>query len=102
MGVTKVKVYANCDMATIVWETDKFIPQCRGFALEREVDGAQGDAADGFIRTWVGFVGQSHTDGESQPSTVWPIQRYIWSDYLVSCGQKVRYQVIPMIGPAEI
>jgi phosphatidylserine/phosphatidylglycerophosphate/cardiolipin synthase-like enzyme len=87
-------------MTTIVWQTDARIDGCRGFALLREVAGAEGDAGDDFVRTWVGFKGQKHKPGESQPSTIWPVQRYIWSDYLVSEGQKVRYRVIPMIGPA--
>jgi hypothetical protein len=100
MAITRVAVYANCDMATIVWQTDKLIPDCRGFALGREVSGAPGDAQSGFIRTWVGFAGQHHDEGQTEPSTVWPIQRYIWSDYVVSQGQRVRYRVIPMVGPA--
>lgn len=87
-------------MSTIVWQTDAPITDCRGFALLREVAGAEGDAGSDFVRTWVGFKGQKHTQGESQPSTVWPVQRYIWSDYLVSEGQKVRYRVIPMTGSA--
>jgi phosphatidylserine/phosphatidylglycerophosphate/cardiolipin synthase-like enzyme len=100
MAISKIRVVANCDMTTIVWQLDDPIPECRGFALERQVAGAQGDAGDDFVRTWVGFEGGTHQPGESQPSTVWPIQRCIWSDYLVSQGQKVKYRVIPMVGPA--
>lgn len=100
MTVTKIAVYANCDMATIAWTTDSPIPGCRGFAIERDVAGPKGDAPKGFINTWVGFKGGQHKPGESQPSTVWPIQRYLWSDYAVSFGQRVRYRVIPMVGPA--
>jgi len=99
-GVTKIAVYANCDMATIAWSAGELISGCRGFAVERQVTGPKGDAPSGFIKTWVGFKGQKHKPGESQPSTVWPVQRYLWSDYLVSFGQKVRYRVIPMIGSA--
>jgi len=99
MPVSKVHVVANCDMATIVWLAQPVVG-CRGFALDRQVSGAEGDSTDDFVRTWVGFVGQPHALGESRPSTTWPIQRYIWSDYLVSQGQKVRYRVIPMLGPA--
>jgi phosphatidylserine/phosphatidylglycerophosphate/cardiolipin synthase-like enzyme len=100
MKVTKLAVYANCDMATIAWITDEPIKDCRGFALERDVRGPKGDAQKGFINTWVGFKGGQHKPGESRPSTEWPVQRYLWSDYVVSFGQEVRYRVIPMIGPA--
>ena len=68
MKVAKIAVYANCDMATIAWMTDSPIPGCRGFAIERDVDGAKGDAPKGFINTWVGFKGTKHKSGESQPS----------------------------------
>jgi phosphatidylserine/phosphatidylglycerophosphate/cardiolipin synthase-like enzyme len=99
MAFKQVRAFANCDMVTIVWQADP-IPACRGFALARQVSGEPGDASGDFVRTWVGFAGQQHEAGESQPSTVWPIQRYIWSDYLPTEGQKVRYQVVPMIGSA--
>ena len=36
-------VYANCDMATIVWHTDNPIPECRGFALQRQQTGFRGN-----------------------------------------------------------
>lgn len=55
MKVSKMAVYANCDMATIAWTTDGPIAGCRGFALERDVRGPKGDAPKGFINTWVGF-----------------------------------------------
>ncbi len=98
--VSELAVYANCDMASIAWKTDGPIHGCRGFAIERDVSGPKGDAQSGFINTWVGFKGGEHKEGESQPSTIWPVQRYLWSDYVVSIGQKVRYRVIPMLGPA--
>ncbi len=97
MKVNKIAVYANCDMATIAWMSDEHIPECRGFAIEREVTGPAGDARNGFINTWVGFKGQKHKPGESRPSTAWPVQRYLWSDYEVSFGQQTRYRVIPMV-----
>ena len=100
MKVSKLAVYANCDMATIAWTTDSPIPGCRGFAIERDVRGPKGDAPKGFINTWVGFKSDQHKPGENRPSTEWPIQRYLWSDYVVSFGQEVRYRVIPMVGSA--
>ncbi len=95
--VKGIKAFSNCDETTIVWQTEEPIQGCRGFALERET---QGIPKTTFVPTWVGFKGQKHKPGESRPSTEWPIQRYIWSDYLVEAGQKVRYRAVPMIGPA--
>jgi phosphatidylserine/phosphatidylglycerophosphate/cardiolipin synthase-like enzyme len=100
MPFKSVRVFANCDMTLIAWQTAAFIPGCRGFAVIRETSGAAGDAADGFVKTYVGFQGGKHTPGQAEPSTVWPIQRFFWNDYAVSQGQKVRYRVIPMMGSA--
>jgi phosphatidylserine/phosphatidylglycerophosphate/cardiolipin synthase-like enzyme len=97
MPIKRIRACANCDTSTIVWQTDKPIAGCRGFALERQV---KGQVSTSIVPTWVGFKGQTHKPGESKPSTVWPIQRYIWSDFLVQSGQTVRYRAIPMVGPA--
>jgi hypothetical protein len=97
MPIRKIRACANCDTSTIVWQTDKKIPGCRGFALERQI---KGQSSTMMVPTWVGFKGQAHKLGQSEPSTVWPIQRYFWSDFLVQHGQTVRYRAIPMVGPA--
>jgi phosphatidylserine/phosphatidylglycerophosphate/cardiolipin synthase-like enzyme len=97
MPIKRIRARANCDTSTIVWQTDKTIPKCRGFALERQV---KSYSSTSMVPTWVGFKGDKHKLGESKPSTVWPIQRYIWSDFLVEPGQTVRYRAIPMVGPA--
>ncbi|HET6330438.1 MAG TPA: phospholipase D-like domain-containing protein [Holophagaceae bacterium] len=95
-----LKVYTNCDDATIVWRTDKRIPGCRGFALRRQAKDAGGKITDSVVETWVGFEGDPKAQsGLHQPSTVWPIQRFLWSDYFAD-GLKVRYQVVPMLGSA--
>jgi phosphatidylserine/phosphatidylglycerophosphate/cardiolipin synthase-like enzyme len=49
------------------------------------------------VSTWVGLKGEKHKPGESRPSNVWPIQRYIWSDYEAKAGQTLRYKVVPMV-----
>jgi len=100
MSFKNVRVFANCDMALIAWQTEAFIPGCRGFAIVREISGAAGDATDDFVNTYVGFQGGTHTSGQAESSSVWPIQRFFWNDYAVSQGQKVRYRVIPMMGSA--
>lgn len=97
MGIKKIRAFANCDEATIVWQTDAPIPNCRGFALERQT---KGQSSITILPTWVGFKGQKHKQGANQPSTVWPIQRYIWSDFLAPAGKELKYRAIPMIGPA--
>jgi phosphatidylserine/phosphatidylglycerophosphate/cardiolipin synthase-like enzyme len=97
MPVKKIRAFSNSDVVTIVWQTESPIKNCRGFALERAT---KGESATSFVSTWVGFKGGDHQEGESKPSTEWPIQRYIWSDFEAQAGQQLRYRVIPMLGPA--
>jgi hypothetical protein len=54
MPFKNVRVLANCDMTLIAWQTEAVIPSCRGFAIVREISGAAGDAAEGFVNTNVG------------------------------------------------
>ncbi|HUH85909.1 MAG TPA: phospholipase D-like domain-containing protein [Stellaceae bacterium] len=98
MPATKIRAFSNCDTATVVWRTDASIANCVGFALERQVDGAR---ATSFVNTWVGFKGETHKDGDEQPSTFWPIQRFIWSDFEAKPGETLRYRVTPMLGPVD-
>lgn len=89
-----VKVYHNGDDVFIAWKPEGFIPHCRGFALMRRRNGVEET-----VSTWVGFEGQSHQEGERRASTNWPIQKYQWTDYMANPGDKVRYRVLPMVGP---
>lgn len=89
----KVKVYHNGDDVFIAWKPNGIIKDCRGFALYRKRNGVEE-----VVSTWVGFVGQSHKDGERRASTNWPIQKYQWTDYMAAPGDKVQYRVVPMIG----
>ncbi|HUC89274.1 MAG TPA: phospholipase D-like domain-containing protein [Patescibacteria group bacterium] len=98
MGIKRVRVITNVCEALVIWQLDKPIAGCRGFALEREV---KGERKTEFLKTWVGFKGQKHAPGESRPSTEWPIQRFSWSDYEDHPGKQLRYRVIPMIGSAN-
>ncbi|MFD0894722.1 hypothetical protein KBB96_05105 [Luteolibacter ambystomatis] len=90
----KVRVYHNGDDVFIAWKPDGFIEDCRGFALMRRRNGIEE-----VVSTWVGFEGQAHKDGERRSSTNWPIQKYQWTDYMASPGDKLAYRVLPMIGP---
>ncbi len=96
-----VKVYTNSDDATIVWRTDKRIPDCRGFALPRQARDAAGRVTDSVVETWVGFENDPRArSGLHKPSTEWPIQRFLWSDYFARGAGEVRYRVVPMLGRA--
>jgi phosphatidylserine/phosphatidylglycerophosphate/cardiolipin synthase-like enzyme len=93
-----IRAYANCDHSYVVWRYDEQIPECRGFALHRKHEAT---GADEVVETWVGFEGDEAPAGTFKPSTVWPIQKYAWSDYSLQAGDRVRYRVVPMVGPKD-
>jgi phosphatidylserine/phosphatidylglycerophosphate/cardiolipin synthase-like enzyme len=111
----EIIVHPGVDSALIAWRAP-FIDRCRGLALRRKVKRAPGSAASpnttgtpdarGFVEemvaSWVGFAnGPDVEPGTRKPTTEWPIQKYLWSDFMVNPGDEVAYRVIPMIGPAD-
>jgi phosphatidylserine/phosphatidylglycerophosphate/cardiolipin synthase-like enzyme len=94
--VTAIRAYANCDRAQVVWQLDARVPNCRGFALYRREGGTgEGEA----LPTWVGFGDQqAPPPGTMRPSTEWPIQKFMWSDFDAPSDTAVSYRVVPMVG----
>ncbi|MGA2617281.1 MAG: phospholipase D-like domain-containing protein [Thermoguttaceae bacterium] len=91
-----IRAYANCDHAYVVWQADKPIPTCLGFALYRRPKGTPAQ----IVETFVGPEnGPEVSAGTHRPSTEWPIQKFMWADYLAQPGSTIQYQVAPMCGP---
>ncbi|MBV9115870.1 MAG: hypothetical protein JOY63_00740 [Acetobacteraceae bacterium] len=110
----EVIVHPGVDSALIAWRAP-FIEGCRGFALTRRIKRAPDSARSpnttsepdpqGFVEesvaSWVGFAdGPQVAPGTRKPTTEWPIQKYLWSDFMVNPGDQVAYRVTPMIGSA--
>lgn len=96
-----LRVYTNSDDATIVWQTAARIPGCRGFALDRRARDKQGKITPSVLPTWVGFAGDpAAQSGQQRPSTEWPVQRFLWTDYSARDAAAVQYRVVPMLGKA--
>ena len=95
-GIT-IRAYANCDHTYVVWQAPAPIPQCRGFALFRR----EGDGQPRALDTWVGFEGDEAPPGTFKPSTTWPVQKFMWADYMARPGHTYRYRVVPVVGPAR-
>jgi phosphatidylserine/phosphatidylglycerophosphate/cardiolipin synthase-like enzyme len=92
----KIKAYANCDHAYVAWMADKPIADCLGFALYRRPSGQKEKP----VETFVGPEnGPKVPPGTSRPSTIWPIQKFMWADYLAHPGDTLQYQVVPLCGP---
>jgi phosphatidylserine/phosphatidylglycerophosphate/cardiolipin synthase-like enzyme len=90
----ELKVYDNGDHTCLVWlpEDGRPIPNCRGFSIRRLQNGQES-----YLH---GFVGFTDTD-KLDPAAPWkfPLQRFLWWDYLVKPGDKVEYSVVPVVGP---
>jgi hypothetical protein len=87
----KIKVLCDVDDALVVWDSDAQIADCLGFSIQRRLNG-------GAAETLRNYVGWEDTDTGSKPSTVWPFQRWKWTDHFVSRGDRVAYRVTAMIG----
>ena len=98
----ELKVYNNGDHTCLVWlpSDEKAIPDCRGFTIHRTLKpNGGGQARDSYLH---GFVGFSDAD-KLDPTAPWkfPLQRYMWWDYLVDPGDVVQYSVVPVVGPDQ-
>jgi phosphatidylserine/phosphatidylglycerophosphate/cardiolipin synthase-like enzyme len=109
----ELTVRPGMDSAFLAWKAP-FTKDCRGFALKRRIKRAPGSApsanvaakhaggeTEEIVASWVGFAsGPAVPEGTRKPTTDWPIQKYVWSDFAVNCGDTVSYQVVPMTGSA--
>jgi hypothetical protein len=102
-----LRAYHNCDDVQLFWratvneESDVPIPDCLGFSIERcrkNSDDEWGPTE--VLRNRVGFSNEPDLaeDGTPQfvtkPSSVWPFQRYDWTDHGANSGQTVKYRVV--------
>ncbi len=90
-----LKVHDNGDHTCLVWlpSDRKRITNCRGFAIKRIRNGKPAEYLHGFV----GFSDQDKLDLKNPWK--FPVQRYMWWDYLVDPGDELQYCVVPVIGP---
>lgn len=94
-----LKVYDNGDHTCLIWcpEDENSIAQCRGFGIKRILNGSTT-----YLHGFTGFTDDSSpisSDTVPDNCIKFPIQRFLWWDYLVKPGDKVQYSVIPVTGP---
>jgi phosphatidylserine/phosphatidylglycerophosphate/cardiolipin synthase-like enzyme len=97
----RVNAIANCDDAVIFWRVEKRIPNCLGFAIERERKLSDGSVRRTILDNRVGFASDNPKPGQFHPSTKWPFQRFSWADHSVNSGDRARYRVAPMLPGAS-
>lgn len=99
----KVAACNNCDDVQLTWRTldntntDSPVENCIGFMIERQrKTGTTWQTAE-ILRNRVGFnsasVDPDKPDTLSQPSSIWPFQRYDWTEHGANNNNSVRYRV---------
>lgn len=98
----KITAYNNCDDVQLCWRTlandekDYPIIGSLGFMIERQRQ-KEGQWLDTeILRNRVGFTEQpddNNAESLSRPSSVWPFQRYDWTDHGANNGEIVRYRI---------
>jgi len=94
METIDLRVLRNGDDTFLIWQIKEAIPRCRGFELIRKLNGKEE-----VMPSHAGFEHTNWERGTQQPSTVWPVQKFMWTDYTVRSGDTVSYRVVAMTGP---
>ncbi|MDH6246664.1 phospholipase D-like domain-containing protein [Mycobacterium sp. OTB74] len=102
---TTLQVYANEDDVLLFWSVPAPIPGCRGFAINRRTTDPSGAVTDAVLPNRVGFASTTppapDAASQTEPSTVWPFQRFSWTDHGAAPGDTLSYQVVPMVRDAS-
>jgi phosphatidylserine/phosphatidylglycerophosphate/cardiolipin synthase-like enzyme len=93
----EVKLITNCDDSVVFWRIQKRIPDCWGFAIHRERKLQDGTIQRTALDNRMGFEEDHPKPGEHRPSTIWPFQRFWWTDHSVNPGDSIRYRVCPVV-----
>lgn len=88
---------ANNDVVQIIWRYPQKLPGCLGFAIYRKDSKSEKGTWDP-LPAWVGFKGQSNEAWKSQPTSVWPIQKFSWKDLTATRGGTYSYRIVPTTG----
>ncbi|MGF7036900.1 phospholipase D-like domain-containing protein [Mucilaginibacter lappiensis] len=100
----KVSFANNCDDVQLTWRTldgqdkDSPVEGCIGFMIERQRRIGSADwTASEILRNRVGFdatgIDPNKPETLSQPSNVWPFQRYDWTEHGANNNESVRYRI---------
>jgi phosphatidylserine/phosphatidylglycerophosphate/cardiolipin synthase-like enzyme len=89
-----IETFVNSDDVFIAWRSSKRIDDCVGFELRRKRNGKQD-----VLRNRISFSGGEPDPTTPESSETSPFRRYTWTDHEANTGDKVAYQVVPVIQP---
>jgi len=88
----QIETFVNSDDVFIAWRSPKLIPDCIGFELRRKLNGKLD-----IMQNRVSFSSGEPDPNKPETSETSPIRRYAWTDHQPNKGDKVSYQVVPVI-----
>ena len=93
-----IDTFINSDDVFIAWRSSKPIADCVGFELRRKRNGKLD-----VLRNRISFSGGEPDPTTPESSATSPFRRFTWTDHEANTGDKVAYQVVPVIqaGDAE-
>jgi len=92
----KIEAFVNSDDVFVAWRSPALIPDCIGFELRRKLNGQVG-----LVLNRVSFSSGQPDPNQPESSDTSPIRRYAWTDHAPNAGDKVSYQVAPVIQPGN-
>jgi PLD-like domain len=89
-----IETFVNSDDVFIAWRSPKPIDDCIGFELRRKRNGKLD-----VVRNRISFSGGEPDPATAESSATSPFRRFTWTDHEAKTGNKVAYQVVPVIQP---
>jgi hypothetical protein len=64
---------SNNDVVQVVWRYREKIPECLGFEVYRQENGAEPQGTWTPLPAWVGFKGEKNPEWQEKTTTVWAV-----------------------------
>jgi phosphatidylserine/phosphatidylglycerophosphate/cardiolipin synthase-like enzyme len=88
----QIEAFTNSDDGFVVWRSRQQIADCIGFELRRRRNGK-----NEIVRNRVSFSSGVPNPAKPESSAKSPLRRFTWTDHEVNSGDKVAYQVVPVV-----
>ncbi len=95
-----LRTYCGPSGVFLAWWHATKVADCLGYAVLRRVNRSAVDS----LLAYVGFADDRspvQANQEGQPSTVWPYQRFTWTDFHPPADSIVEYRVVAMVGTPD-
>jgi phosphatidylserine/phosphatidylglycerophosphate/cardiolipin synthase-like enzyme len=90
----KAIALASNDTVFLSWTYDAKIAGCLGFAIYRK----EASGARVALPAWVGFAGDKNPTWQPKDTSIWPVQKFTWRDFMAQRGHTYSYDIVPMGG----